>query len=61
MIRIFIESCKWGGDQTEEGVQFNFLDEKSGTMVHIPFTYEALDALAEIINEAKLKQKEGDA
>lgn len=53
MLRIFIENCKWGGDKTEDGVQFNFLDEESGTMIHIPFNFEALNALEEIIRDAK--------
>jgi len=58
MLRIFIENCKWGGDKTEDGVQFNFLDEESGTMIHIPFNFEALDALEEIIKGARENSKQ---
>lgn len=53
MLRIFIEQCKWGSDKTEDGVQFNFLDEESGFMIHIPFNQEALDEMEKIIKDAK--------
>ena len=57
MLRIYIENCKWGADKTEDGVQFNFLDEKSETMFHIPFNEEAIDAMLEIIQNHKKEQK----
>ena len=58
MFRIFIENCKWGVDNTDDGMQMNFLDEDSGIMVHIPFDVEALDAMKKMIKEAKENQKE---
>ena len=41
MIRISIESCKWGSDEIEDGLQFNFLDEKSEIMFHVENDPEA--------------------
>jgi hypothetical protein len=60
MLRIFIENCKWGADNTDEGMQMNFLDEDSGFMVHIPFNFEALDAMEEMIKEARENQNKAD-
>ena len=55
MIRISIESCKWGSDEIDDGLQFNFLDEKSEIMFHVPFNEEALDSMIDMIQ----KHKEG--
>lgn len=60
MFRIFIENCKWGADNTEEGMQVNFFDEDSGMMVHIPFNMEALDAMEEMIKSARENQNKND-
>lgn len=60
MLRIFIENCKWGVDNTDDGMQMNFLDEESGFMVHIPFNLEALDSMEKLIKEAKENQNKTD-
>ena len=60
MLRIFIENCKWGADNTDEGLQLNFLDEESGFMIHIPFNFEALDAMEQMIKEARENQNKID-
>lgn len=60
MFRIFIENCKWGADNTDDGMQMNFLDEDSGFMVHIPFNLEALDAMEEMIKDARENQNKKD-
>lgn len=60
MFRIFIENCKWGADNTDDGMQLNFLDEESGFMVHIPFNFEALDAMEEMIKSARENQNKTD-
>lgn len=60
MFRVFIENCKWGADNTDEGLQLNFLDEESGFMVHIPFNFEALDAMEQMIKEARENQNKTD-
>lgn len=60
MLRVFIENCKWGADNTDEGLQLNFLDEESGFMVHIPFNFDALDAMEEMIKEARENQNKTD-
>jgi hypothetical protein len=55
MIRVYVENCKWGADENEDGdgLQFNFLDEESNTMFHIPFGEESLDSLIEIVEKHK--------
>ena len=60
MFRIFIENCKWGADNTDDGMQMNFLDEDSGFMVHIPLNLEALDAMEEMIKDARENQNKKD-
>jgi hypothetical protein len=60
MLRIFIENCKWGADNTDEGMQLNFLDEESGFMVHVPFNMEAIDAMEKMIEDARENQNKND-
>ena len=66
MIRLSVEECRWGTDKLEngDGLQLNFLDERSGMMIHIPMNIESLMTLTkstiEVLNDEQKEEIENE-